>query len=1322
MDFYNIKERSAKGGAIEIYPDFKVARSKDLMVRGKGFYAIWHEDHNMWSKDEYLVQYIVDRDIDLHREEVLKKTDGTVKGKFMHNFSSNSWVEFRKYMNNMSDNSHLLDNKITFASSKVKRKDYVSKRLEYDLKEGSCHAYEEIMSTLYEEEERAKLEWAIGSIVAGDSKSIQKFIVLFGDPGSGKGTVLNIIQQLFKGYYTMFDAKALSGNSNAFSTEVFRDNPLVAIQHDGDLSRIEDNTKLNSIVSHEEMTLNEKYKPSYTSKINAFLFMGTNKAVKITDAKSGIIRRLIDVTPSGSKIPPQHYHTLTQQIDFELGEIANHCLNVYRDMGKNYYAGYKPTGMMLRTDVFFNFVESYYFTFKEQDGVSLKQAYEMYKIYCDEALIQYKSSRHKFREELKNYFKEFYEMKRIDGKQVRSYYEGFISEKLTSVKTMEEPIEHAYSLVLDKTTSRFDEEYKDCIAQYATKKSEIPFKEWGEVKTKLSDINTSKIHYVKVPDNHIIIDFDLKDENGNKSLEKNLEAASKWPPTYAELSKGENGIHLHYIYEGDTNKLSRVYDAEIEIKVPVGKSSLRRKLTKCNNIEIATINSGLPLRGDKMINFDGVKNERALRTLIEKNLRKEIHPGTKPSIDFIYKILEDAYTSGLHYDVSDMAQHILVFASNSSNQGQYCINRIPDMKFKSDEASLPNPDYNDNDDELVFFDVEVYPNLFLVSWKFKGKGKKIRMINPTGKDLEPLLKMKLIGFNCRRYDNHIIYARYIGYTLEQLYRLSQKIINNEKNAMFSEAYNLSYADIYDYALVKQSLKKWQVQLGIRHLEMDLPWDQPVSEKLWDMIGDYCDNDVDSTEEVFNETRPDFTARLMLAKLSGLSPNDTTQRHAQKILFGNDREPQKKFNYVDLSEMFPGYEFKMGKSTYRGEKVSEGGQVYSEPGVYGNVALLDIRSMHPSSLIAMNHFGPYTQRYEEVILARGDIKHEDFEAAKLKLDGMLTEFLTDPDDHENTLGVSDALKRVGNIVYGMTSAKFNNVFKDPRNKDNIVAKRGALFMVDLKHAVQEQGFIVAHIKTDSIKIPDATPEIIQFVMDFGKEYGYEFEHEATYDKMCLVNDAVYIAKYGWSPKEKNIGKWTATGAQFAQPFVFKTLFSDEAIEFEDLCETKAVKSTMFLDMNEDLVDDTSIELEKEHKKLLTKINKMDKNLKTGEYFDEFEFETMLNDCGDIEVLLEKYHDYHFIGKVGLFCPIQKGMGGGTLVREKDGKYHAVTGTKNYRWLEADVVKEFNKQNDIDYGYYGALVNDTVESISRYCDFEWFISEDIYSKSDNGIVPF
>lgn len=1270
MDFYSIKERSTKNGVIEIYPDFKICRSKDLMIRGKSFYAIWDEQKGLWSTDEYDVQRLVDKELMEHLDILRQKTDNNIIVKLMSDFSSGSWTDFRNYINHVSDNSHDLDDKLIFANTNITKKDYASKRLNYSLEDGKIDAFNELIETLYDPEEKDKLEWAIGAVISGDAKQIQKFIVLYGEGGTGKSTILNIIQKLFDGYYTTFDAKSLTSTSNAFATEVFKSNPLVAIQHDGDLSKIEDNTKLNSLVSHEEMTMNEKYKPSYTAKVNCFLFLGTNKPVKITDAKSGIIRRLIDVKPSGRKIPPQRYQTLISLIDFELGAIANHCLNIYRQLGKNYYSTYRPLSMMFQTDVFFNFIESNYFIFKEQDGVTLTQAYDMYKAYCDESLVEYKTPKYKFREELKNYFSDFYDITRVNGNQIRSYYSGFLFDKLVSKEKIRE--EHQLSLVLDSTISLFDEYCKDCKAQYASIK-ETPIKNWSEVKTTLANIDTSKLHYVNIPEIHIIVDFDLKGEDGNKSLEKNIEAASKFPPTYAELSKSGSGIHLHYIYDGDINELSRIYSEGIEIKIYNGNSALRRKLTKCNNVPIAHIKDGLPLKkGNKMINFKNVKSEQGLRNLIKRNLNKEINPGTKSSIDFINKILNDAYDSGLIFDVTDMRPSILTFANNSTNNSDYCVKLVGQMKFKSDTNSWELDQTSYSSDELVFFDVEVYPNLFIVVWKPAGK-PEVRMINPSPKDIEMLFSMKLVGFNCRKYDNHMLYARYIGYSNEQLYNLSQKIINGSKNCMFGEAYNISYTDVYDFASAgnKKSLKKWEIELGIHHQEMGLPWNKPVDENLWIKVSDYCTNDVVATETVFNHLTGDWIARQILAELSGLTVNDTTNSHSTKIIFGDNKHPQDQFIYTDLSEMFPGYKYENGKSTYRGEDIGEGGKVYAEPGMYVDVALLDVASQHPTSLEELELFGPvYTKRFSDIKNSRLAIKHENYDVLSNLLDGKLVKFLND--DRYTAEDLASGLKTVINSVYGLTSAKFENPFKDPRNIDNIVAKRGALFMTDLKFAVQEKGFTVAHIKTDSIKIPNATPEIINFVMEFGKKYGYEFEHEATYSKMCLVNDAVYIAKYddkGIRNKGgKHANEWIATGAQFAQPYVFKTLFSKEPILFEDMCETKSVTTSIYLDMN----------------------NSLDG----------------VNDP-----------NYQFIGKVGLFCPIKPNKGGGTLLREKDGKYYAVGGSKGYYWLESELVKELGKQDDIDKTYYNSLVDKAIDSISKFGDFYKFIEQESYCKKEH-----
>ena len=127
-------------------------------------------------------------------------------------------------------------------------------------------------------------------------------------------------------------------------------------------------------------------------------------------------------------------------------------------------------------------------------------------------------------------------------------------------------------------------------------------------------------------------------------------------------------------------------------------------------------------------------------------------------------------------------------------------------------------------------------------------------------------------------------------------------------------------------------------------------------------------------------------------------------------------------------------------------------------------------------------------------------------------------------------------------------------------------------------------------------------------------------------------------------------------------MFKTLFSHEPIEFSDLCETKSVTSSLYLDMNEGLP--------------------------------------------------ENEHDYQFIGRVGLFCPMKPGKGGGILYREKDGKYNSVTGTKGYRWLESETVKNLGLEKEIDKSYYKSFVDSAIEDISKYGDYEWFVSDELY----------
>lgn len=1357
LDFIQFLVKETKNG-FEVRPDFVVGRSKDLMVQGGDFYAVWDESVGLWSRDKYRVAELVDGELRTFVEK--EEARGVVVvPKYLRSFANGGWKQFNTFLKSVSDNSHPLDTKLTFANTKVEKTDYASRRLSYDIGHGSIDAYEELVSRLYSPEERQKYEWGLGSIIEGEAKKIQKFLVFFGAPGSGKSTVMDIAYKILGGkvseggYVSTFEAANLIGGNNSFPLESFRDNPLLALQHDADLSRIENNTKLNSIVSHEEMRINEKYKATYDSKIAAQLWLGTNKAVRITDGYSGLIRRLIDVHPTGETHDFDTYQILTDRINFELGAIAHHCWQVYKKLGKSFYSKYIPERMIKKTNVFYNFIEYYHDEFASEDGITLKRAFDMWKQYCKDAELEYKLAMHKFREELKVYFENFEERATVNGVTQRSYFSGFKADKFKEPIEPDNPTK--FTLVLESTESILDEMYTGLPAQYAgarnnpklywdgservdndTGKTFVP--EPDQIcSTVLGDLDTSKLHFLKPPRNHIVVDFDLTDETGKKSPEMNLEAAASFYPTYAEFSKSGGGVHLHYIWDGDVDELASVISPGIEVKVFNGNASLRRKLSKCNNVAVATISSGLPPKEKKdMLHGSTIKSEKGLRAMILKCLRKENHGHTKPEVDFIEHILRQAYNSGMIYDVSDMKKLVIEFANGSKNSSRACFQAITRMKFKSEktaeEANLPEP--KPVNDTIVFFDCEVYPNLFVVCWKYRDGDPNacVKMINPTPMEIEKLLThMKLVGFNNRDYDNHILWARYMGYTNQQLYELSQRIIvKKDRNAKFAEAYNVSYADVYDFSVKKQGLKAWEIELGGKHMEMDIPWDEPVPQSKIMKVVEYCCNDVVELERVFEHLHGDFVARQILADLSGMPVNSTTRNHAGRIIFGQERNPQKDFVYTDLSTEFPGYKFDRfapegQKSTYKGEFVGEGGYVYAEPGVYDNVVCLDVASMHPSSIEQLRLFGPYTATYSAIKEVRLSIKGARSLTAKYikdrdrscleKATALLTdakqlfqgrlrphieeiEQIEDLGERVKALkALEDALKLVINSVYGYTSAKFENLFRDPRNIDNIVAKRGALFMIELKNLVQSLGYQVVHIKTDSIKIPNADPEIIQAVSEFGEKYGYDFEIEGTYKKLCLVNDAVYVA-------QDEDETWHATGAQFLHPYVFKRLFSGEGIDFRDLCEKKQVKEgVMYLDdINLDLYGDEYI----------PELVEIDQENKT-------EGELVLDYNG------RRYH----VGRTGLFVPVSEELGG-KLIRIKDGKEFAVQGTKGYYWVEAEMLKTlkpealarmtFERVEDavegtgsiadiINLEYFENLVEKAVKTIEQFGKYEELVGD-------------
>lgn len=1262
MDFYEIKESIINKQIPErkrIYPEFNYD-GKDIACKGNLFYAFW--DGHIWNTNREDLVRIIDHDI-WQKAEELKKAGGIPVVELLNQHSSGQMTTMIQYFKQKNPDEIGFNEKIVFEGEEPCREDYATHILPYYPTEGSTENFDELFGILYASEELQKIMWFIGALLSGEMRNIQKFLFLYGGKGTGKGTIIKVMKDIFEGYYSSISLKNLTGSSE-FATSEIKEVPLL-LDEDCDISSIKDDTNLLKMTAHEPVMINKKHMSTYLSTFTGLLVAASNERFKVKHVDSGITRRAVVAEPSKKTVRREEYEKLMTGIQFEISHIAWKAMQVYSEMGRAYYDDYVDVKTMEETDYMYAFVEEY--RDRLGDPVSLASASALYKEYLENMGFNTDGYKRVLKKGLSRYYDDLLEYKKIDGVSIRNVFSGFKADRFKSrVGVILDPTD-GWIAFDEHNVSELDELLVKQPAQYANEEG-TPTCSWDTCKTELWNLDAHKLHYVRVPENHIVIDFDLKDpDSGEKSLDLNLAAANAFPRTYAEVSKSGQGIHLHYIYNGDVSKLSSLYDYNIEVKTFPGKSSLRRMLTKCNDEKIATISSGLPLKEESSRMYDNVSEivwtEKKMRTAIERNMRKEYHANTKPSMDFIFKIFKDAEAAGLKYDLRDLRQAVHAFAATSTNQSKACLDifrkipwsTIPEEKEKPMNAPEAEGSQVIPNEKLWFWDIESYSNVFIVCGKRWHSNERVRFINPSREEIESLVHKPLVGFNNLKYDNHMTYYALMGASPYELYLNSQKLISNEQGAgTHSGAYGLAYLDVYEMSTKKQSLKKWEAELGIKHDEMDWPWDKPLPEDKWERAADYCMNDVDATEAVFDHLETDYEARCILSSISGLPVGSKTQNQTARILFGNDRRPQDKFPNIDLSKEFPGYKFDGYKATYKGEDPSRGGYVYSEPGIYDDVVLLDAESLHPSTMEIINYFGPYTQNFADLKAARIAVKHHDFDKAGKMFGGALKPYLND----ETAKSLAYALKIAINIVYGMTSASYDNVFKSPYNKDNVVAKRGALFMIDLKEAVENEGYQVVHVKTDSIKVPNGDDYIINFVQEFGKKYGYSMAHEATYKRMALVNKAVYIAELGWNEDDIPEGTWTATGAQFAEPYVFKKLFSHENLVDEDFFLTKTVKSEIHI----------------------------------GE---------------------------QFVGKV---AKVYASVTGEELTRvdnsEEPPKVSYVTGTKGYKWRLAE---DFRGNKDIDIAYYDGLVRSALEAIAKVGPIGSIVDE-VPDQYNDLLLPF
>lgn len=175
------------------------------------------------------------------------------------------------------------------------------------------------------------------------------------------------------------------------------------------------------------------------------------------------------------------------------------------------------------------------------------------------------------------------------------------------------------------------------------------------------------------------------------------------------------------------------------------------------------------------------------------------------------------------------------------------------------------------------FDIEVYPNCFVLVARFLGEEKPVYkkfVLHESRDDYNLLLeflrtKPTLIGYNNLSYDGQVIehiYQSVSRKSTKEIYEFSEKAINGRKENEFNLPYSdwdlsFSHVDLFkinhfDNANKRTSLK-W-LEFSMRSPKMQdlpIPIGSEIANSSVDKIVSYCKNDVDNTTDFFYKCLP-----------------------------------------------------------------------------------------------------------------------------------------------------------------------------------------------------------------------------------------------------------------------------------------------------------------------------------------------------------------------------------------------------------------------------------------------------------------------------------
>lgn len=181
----------------------------------------------------------------------------------------------------------------------------------------------------------------------------------------------------------------------------------------------------------------------------------------------------------------------------------------------------------------------------------------------------------------------------------------------------------------------------------------------------------------------------------------------------------------------------------------------------------------------------------------------------------------------------------------------------------------------------MFWDIECYPNYFIVVFKSAQSGKIVKFEESPNESINVsklgwmLVNFTIIGFNSNNYDCPIVCLALRGWKAQALYAASINLICGMALRDFCKEYVIKLdvfnsIDLIEVVPLKGSLKLYTGRIHCQRMQ-SLPYDphEHLSELQAKAVFRYCCNDLDNTELLHTELKPHLALREKMSAEYGI---------------------------------------------------------------------------------------------------------------------------------------------------------------------------------------------------------------------------------------------------------------------------------------------------------------------------------------------------------------------------------------------------------------------------------------------------------------------